>query len=349
MKFLFPGVLTMLLAVVSSAANNFSNALFVGLWESNTDFYRTSAPGAKIAFKISGGTLSVDMEGSSYWQVIIDGKATQKILISDRKSYNIVENLPAGNYLVELVHCSESLPGESKIYGLKLSKDFSFEPLKPSSRKIEFIGDSYTVGYGVEAPNPETGTVEETTNTTKSYAYIVASKLKADYRISAFSGRGLVHNYAGIEPNWHIPELLEYTVPGMASASKGGEKRDFSAWQPSVVVVFVGINDFQGEGPKASEDAFIKAYRDLLAKYRKTSPGVKFLLVATKVYPEDLLIPAVEKVFLAEKNAGFKDLEMEIVYSENTALHGHPNERSQQDMAQKLLPKIARLGGFLSR
>ena len=79
----------MLLAVVSSAANDFSNALFVGLWESNTDFYRTSAPGAKIAFKISGGTLSVDMEGSSYWQVIVDGKATQKILISDRKVYQL--------------------------------------------------------------------------------------------------------------------------------------------------------------------------------------------------------------------------------------------------------------------
>ena len=40
---------------------------------------------------------------------------------------------------------------------------------------------------------------------------------------------------------------------------------------------------------------------------------------------------------------------MKVVYSENTALHGHPNERSQAEMARILLPEVARLGGFLSR
>lgn len=334
---------------VNSMAGDFSGGLFLGLWEKNADFYRTSAPGAKISFRVSGGSLSVEMEGNSYWQVVLNGKRTQKIFVEGRKSYTIVESLEKGNHLVELVHASESLPGESKVYGFKLSSSEQFLPLKASNRRIEFIGDSYTVGYGVEALGPEDGTVEETTNTTKSYAYLIAEKLKADYRISAFSGRGLVHNYGNIEPKWPIPELLKYTVPGMAASGQGGNLRDYSDWVPRVLVIFVGINDFQGEGERASEKDFIKAYRLLLSEYRTRYSGVKFLLVATKVWPEDLLIPAVQKIFDAEKAAGYKDLEMKVVHSENTALHGHPSERSQAEMAQVLLSEVARLGGFLSR
>lgn len=334
---------------IHSLASDFSHAQFVGLWEENSNFYRTSAPGAKVSFRISGGKLALEMAGNSYWQIILNGKHVKKILVTERAFYTITDSLARGNYLVEIVHCSESLPGESFVYGVQLSKSEEFLPIVKSSRRIEFIGDSYTVGYGVEALGPEEGTVEETTNTTKSYAYLIAEKLRADYRISAFSGRGLVRNYAGIEPKWPIPELIKYTVPGMAASDKGGALRDFSAWVPSVMVIFVGINDFQGEGGHPSQAEFVKAYREMLSKFRKNYPGVKFLLVATKVWPEDLLIPAVQQVFEEENKAGFKDIAMKVVYSENTALHGHPNERSQAEMARILLPEVARLGGFLSR
>ena len=92
-----------------------------------------------------------------------------------------------------------------------------------------------------------------------------------------------------------------------------------------------------------------KAYVALLEKLRKAHPGVKFLLVSTKVWPNDDMTPTVKAVYDSQKALGKKDLEFVEVHTENTALHGHPSEHSQADLARTLRSIVARLGGWLSR
>ena len=53
------------------------------------------------------------------------------------------------------------------------------EPLKP--RQIEFIGDSYTCGYGIDAPSRRDPFKEETENASRTYASIVSRYFDADY------------------------------------------------------------------------------------------------------------------------------------------------------------------------
>ena len=177
---------------------------------------------------------------------------------------------------------------------------------------------------------------------------MLADGYKADFQINAVSGRGLVRNYDGIVPDWPLSRLYDYTVFGAAEQGES-ELWNFETFHPQVIVIFVGINDFQGNPPYADPAAFKAAYDALLAKLRKLHPGVKFLLVSSKTWPNDAMTPAVQQVFEDQQAKGFKDLEYKLVQTENTALHGHPSAHSQEDLAQTLRFAVGRLGGFLSR
>lgn len=353
---LFEKIICFCVGVCAMAyAGGNSSVTYFGVWEQGENHYRTSAPAAGFSFYVTfqkdGGSITAELEGDNFFEIFVDGNDVGFIQTSERRSYTIASKLSAGRHLVEVFHRSESMPGEAIVYGVSVSKSGSMEADTKrfnNNRRIAFIGDSYTVGYGVEANGPEDGTPFEQTNSTKSYAFLLSRKLMADFRIFAFSGRGLVRNYAGIVPEWPIPRLLEYTVPGMAAEGKGGAKYDTS-WHPQVIVIFVGINDFQGEGPHPSEAEFAKEYHKLLAKLREEHRGVKFLLVSTKVWPESLLIPAVKRVYDEEIAAGNEDVSIREVATENTALHGHPNKYSQDALSKELLPIVGHLGKMLHR
>jgi lysophospholipase L1-like esterase len=143
--------------------------------------------------------------------------------------------------------------------------------------------------------------------------------------------------------------LYDYTMMGVPEQDANTERWNFDRFHPQVVVVFVGINDFQGEPPYADVGKFKQAYVKLLDRLRALHPGVKFLLVATKTWPNDDLGPVVEGIYKDQVTAGKNDLLYKFVYTENTALHGHPSEVSQKELANTLRPLVARLGGWLSR
>ena len=217
----------------------------------------------------------------------------------------------------------------------------------------EVAGHFKDAGFPVELVwsfrGPEDGTPFEKTNASKSYAFLLAEGYKADYQVNAVSGRGLVRNYANIVPEWTLENLYEYTMMGAPEQEKDAERWNFEKFHPQVVVVFVGINDFQGEPPYADVGKFKEAYAKLLDKLRALHPGVKFLLVATKTWPNDDLGGVVESIYNDQVAAGKNDIVYKFVYTENTALHGHPSEMSQKELANTLRPLVGRLGGWLSR
>ena len=336
---------------------NSGNFFFNGRWDHEGSYSRTSAPAATIQFNAVAGELGMDMEGLARWRLDQDGKQIA-VFVTDARSVKKVKVAGDGkSHSYRLVKISESNPGGVKVYNIALDAGGVFkEPPKPSSRRIEFIGDSFTVGYGVEG---QVGDPDENvfvaTNASKSYAFLLADSYKADFQVNAFSGRGVVRNYDNIVPQWPVPRLYQFTVPGEAPSdiAQGKDSTrlmyDFGQFHPQVVVVFLGINDFQGNPPYGDKAAFKNSYRQLLAKLRGLHPGVKFLLVSTKVWPNNDLTPTVKAIFDEETALGHKDLDFVEVFTENTALHGHPNEHSQQDLANTLRTIIGRLGRWMSR
>ncbi len=324
--------------------------LLQGRWSVSEECLCASAPAASVSFNATASEVSFDIEGEARFLFEIDGKAVKYETVNDRRKLSFKAPKDKASHTYRLVKVSESNPGKICIRGIELGKGGSFGP-KPKSwnRRIEFIGDSFTVGYGVEGKGPEDGTPFEKTNASKSYAFLLAEGYKADYQVNAVSGRGLVRNYANIVPEWTLETLYDYTMMGVPEQDSSTERWDFDKFHPQVVVVFVGINDFQGEPPYADADKFKAAYAKLLDRLRALHPGVKFLLVSTKTWPNDALTPVVEDIYKSQTEAGHNDLMYKVVYTDNTALHGHPNEMSQKELANTLRPLVGRLGGWLSR
>src|SRR5205085_1653153 len=106
-------------------------------------------------------------------------------------------------------------------------------PVAARRRQIEFVGDSSMTGYGDRSQSRVcTGDgIRASTDTQQGYAALTAKHFDADYQINAYSGRGMVRNYGGVEPDKTLPQLYPYTL-----FDKTGPYDD-DAWQPRIIVV----------------------------------------------------------------------------------------------------------------
>ncbi|MFT4077664.1 MAG: SGNH/GDSL hydrolase family protein [Asticcacaulis sp.] len=149
-------------------------------------------------------------------------------------------------------------------------------------REIEFIGDSYTVGYGNTSPTRDCpgGQVWATTDTQLAFGPVTAKHFNADYRINAISGRGVVRNYNGGD-GLHLPQAYAYTVqPDMI---------DSADWRPQIIVIGLGTNDFStplhgGEVWTTRDELhsdYEQTYVQFVQTLRAENPQAFFLLMAT--------------------------------------------------------------------
>ena len=113
--------------------------------------------------------------------------------------------------------------------------------------RIEFIGDSHTVGYGNTSAtrNCSEDDVWKTTDDSQAFGAKMARHYGADYQVGAISGRGIVRNYdgSGGDP---LPEAYPYVL---LDHSARYENR---AWQPQVIVIALGTNDFSTRSSQPS-------------------------------------------------------------------------------------------------
>jgi hypothetical protein len=89
---------------------------------------------------------------TNYFAVIIDGgEPTVLQLSKNQTEYVLASNLPKGNHTVEVFKRTESNVGKVDFMGFTLPKGTTIiEPAPLPKRKIEFIGNSITCGYGNE-------------------------------------------------------------------------------------------------------------------------------------------------------------------------------------------------------
>ena len=98
-------------------------------------------------------------------------------------------------------------------------------PIKPVEKKkltIEIIGDSISAAYGVEGANQYENFKTSTENFSKSYAYLAAKKLDADYYTVVYSGHGIISGYSTGEKNSEalVPEVYTYVTKDPANRNE---------------------------------------------------------------------------------------------------------------------------------
>ena len=310
-------------------------------------------PGITISTVFEGTSCGAVFEGRNSFDAFVDGVHAGTFQTGPEKAaYPITKGLSDRSHRLLIVKRSESARIPSVFYGLLLDEGKKLAaPPPPADRKIEFIGDSYTVGFSNEYLSRECpagrddSIILAATNTNRAFGPRVAKAFGAQYHIIAISGKGLVRNYNGIDKGKELPRYFDKTLISSVNGS-APVQWDFSQWKADVAVIGIGINDFQADPPYADSAKFHAAYIGLIDRLRKEYPGVKVICCATKVWPTDALIPHVKGIVERQKKAGKTDVFYFEYFTENGALYGHPHIYDHQTIATALIPVVAKATGW---
>lgn len=214
---------------------------------------------------------------------------------------------------------------------------------KPSDRVMEFIGDSYTCGYGTEASNKDRFS-PETENQNLTYACKAARYFGADQIIIAHSGMGVARNYNGNNKDAFMPDLYLRTYDGVPEPAWNAN--DFAP-KPSITVIYLGTNDFS-TGMQPAERVFVKNYITLLKEikeyYGESHP---ILCVAPKHDPiqETYIRKAIDSGGLSDVH--FLALSYSVHdHTGDMGADGHPNGSGHTKLAYTVIPVISTIMGW---
>jgi hypothetical protein len=353
--FLFiPVVLSMALSQTTIKPNDPTIQYFGRFDRTKPDRAAFDWPGVSIRAVFEGTSCQAVLEGTCCFDASVDGIGVGTIRATGPKAaYQIAQGLSDRTHKLVLVKRCETPTEPVVFWGFILDKDKKLvAPPERPVRKIEFIGDSYTAGYaneyqGTTCPSEKADSIIcATTNTNKAFGPITARAFGAQYQVTAISGKGLIRNYAGINPGQELPAFYERTLISSVYGGQKGPLWDFAAWKADVAVVSIGINDFQDPKPIADAAKFEAAYATFLDRLRKLYPGVKIICCATRVWSSDALIPAVKKIVAGQQAAGKTDVVYFEFTSGNTALNGHPSVHDHQTIAESLIPVVSQATGW---
>ena len=239
------------------------------------------------SFNFPGTTIEANFQGSSlkmmcrpmtgYFMAQVDGSEPFKVgFNAERDSVvTLATALSKGVHHVKVMYVIEGLFRNPEFRGFVLDKGCKLvEAPALSERKIEFIGNSITCGYGVESIEMSDPFEDETENHWLTYANIVSDSLKAQHTSISRSGIGVYRNYDGPKTGSaeNMPWQYEYTL-----FNKHDEKWDFAKYQPQLVCINLGTNDLSTDNYDIQ--LYEKNYRMFLTTVRSKYPDAKIVLL----------------------------------------------------------------------
>ena len=245
--------------------------------------------------------------------------------------------------VVCLVKESEVQYASSGILAFYTDEEAEIRPTDKEDRKIEFIGDSITCGYG-GLGGPEAPFSTETESADDAFAVQCAGALDADYQLVSFSGIGVISRYIEPEENEPLTDVLMpalYPHTDAVLAKRYGwrpESWDFSSFCPQVVVVNLGTNDDSyTRGIREREERFEEEYCEFVRNIHRRNPGAE--IVCTFGVMSQRLLPRVEEAVQRLSESGVPvrmHREEPMPPGEVTGCDGHPSAQRQCKMAESL-------------
>ncbi len=244
--------------------------------------------GARVRVAFEGGTLGMRMDSDkpNWLNVIIDGRRAQKIKVEGRgEYYELASNLGSGVHTVEIVKATEGMVGPVSFRGFVLPEGGRVvEWPEKQTRRIEFIGDSITCGYGIEVNDPKLHFTPETENFCDTYAWLTAQALNADYLVVARSGIGMLRNYNG--PVDGSPENLP-AIYDRVLFQDPALLWNSARFTPDVVCINLGTNDFSTKG--VNQEKYATSYLSFVKMLIGRYPEVRIVLLMGPMLNSEVL------------------------------------------------------------
>ncbi|MFT6746939.1 MAG: lysophospholipase L1-like esterase [Glaciecola sp.] len=259
-----------------------------------------SYPGVSIKAKFNGTGVSAIIQDhgagasgtTNYYKVFIDGVIVTEQLKMDtgNKTYSLAAGLSAGDHTVEIMKITEGASGKSSFIGFEIKggAQTSLDLPARAAKRLEFIGDSWTCGYGNlsqfasgSASMANAGYVAENEDNYYAWGPISARALGAEYQVTAISGRGLYRN------NWQSDNtgLATGTLPkNYNNIMQDNDAIPYDhSFHPDVVSIHLGTNDMAAEGEvgesaKLDDAAYQNTYRDFIVKILTEHPCAKVVM-----------------------------------------------------------------------
>lgn len=341
--------------------------------ENNINMMHHSGSGFEV--KIVGTSLTADLIGTNttqqakkpYLAVIIDGNQNDVRVLSLDEKHNdklvLVEGLDYGEHTIRIIKRSEAL---DSFFGVKgVYTDGKFLDVDHRERFIEILGDSTIAGYGNETKqifingipvkdelgyNKYEDKTSANSNILKTFAYITAREVNADYSIVCASGWGLTGSI------WTNPQTINlYEAYKRIYATSNNsfvnvysdESYNFGlARKADAVIISVGTNDLyyieamQGDpvGMQERKKAFIDKYKELVdfIMYVYGSKTQIFMVYGAMV--EMRMYQTVEAAYA--NLSSYNNVHLVKLQGDNGAVDHHPSTSSHEEMAQVLLAKV---------
>ncbi len=302
--------------------------------------YRFQWPGMYFETAFSGARAAIRIgEGNAIYHVRVDD-APAIPLVKPAPGVYALEGLSGGEHIVRVTVVSENQGGAANFGGILVPADAAARATPALARRIEFIGDSHTVGYGNTSTTRESGgdLVWRTTDNSQAFGALVAAHFGADYQANAISGRGIVRNYNGGGGST-LPEAYPFALfDGKTPVAETG-------WQPHVVVIGLATNDFStplnpGEKWKTREELhadYEATYVAFVQQLRARYPHAFFILAANDMSEgenaREVKKVADRLIASGEKRVAF----VQYPTMELTACDWHPSLNDHRKMADTLI------------
>jgi lysophospholipase L1-like esterase len=252
-------------------------------YEGRFDFSDSNAPvviwqASRISLDFEGNTLALlfdDVRGQCFFNAQVDNSNTVvEVLEGKPASPAVLSHLGIGRHHLMLFKRSEASAGTTRFRGVEFSPAAQAwsPPIINHKLKLEFIGDSITVGACNEDGAADQWDNRRTHNSAFSYAALTADAFSADYRNIAVSGMGIATGW--VEPK--AGEVWDRLYPNPASP-----RADLSKWTPQIVFVNFGENDasFSQAHGQPFPTNYTAGYVSLVQAIQKNHPAARIVLL----------------------------------------------------------------------
>lgn len=321
--------------------------------------------GSAVEFTITGKSAAITLAGDSSinndenyrsrYAVLVDEEIiADDVMSTPEKTLRLFEGETSRTAKIKIIHLSEAMNGAIGVKNISVTSNQPV-PICPEPEKalsIEFIGDSITCAYGVEGLSSSESFKTTTENFMKSYAYLTAQKLDADYSAVSYSGHGIISGYTSsgeINTDSLIPDCYGLT----GKLSDYAENWNFETRSHDVVVINLGTNDssYVTKDPETRAQEFINGYMDFLKTVREKNPEA-YIICTLGTMGDELYEYVAEAVEQYRTDTGDQRIMSYHSTVQNQAdgigSDWHPSAVTQQKSAYVLADKICQALGMES-
>ncbi|MDR2693215.1 MAG: hypothetical protein LBB74_03260 [Chitinispirillales bacterium] len=308
-------------------------------------YVRFDWPGVAVETRFEGASCDILLRGDGgLYDVSVDGVLTVRRFDTLETAHTLASGLADSIHSLRIVKRTEGLRGQVVTFkGFYVDAGKSLLPPVGTvpARRVEFIGGSNLLGFGVEADTVWCDTPYNYSNVSLSFGAVAAREVGAEYRVLAVSGKGLVRN-------WRSPYIAA-TRPfeplyRLAVKNDPSSVWNFKSWVPQVVAICFGTNDFSTY-PYPTRTLFVESYKKFLDGVTARYPGVQIVCVTSAREPVRTYVREMVEQEREEGNERIHFYSFGEVPKRQCGCDWHPNAGAQEKIGRELAKVIGPLFG----